>query len=271
MGSNTTHGVRATDERQGRCRASRLIPACGGPASARPCTSPAAQRGITGIETAIIMIAFIVVASMFAATTLSAGLFAADAGRESVQAGLAKAGGSLHVRGSVRAIRGDVDVDGDDVIDLGANDVQAVVKIVFGVSNTIRGTAVELTPPRTSDDAGTDPDASGLDTRTAISFQTDEVFVSEAAWTVAFPGSDDGDYFLEAGEKAEITVWLQAYDNVNALWDLGAGSGDPFLDSAGTLAGISQEFTLQLRPPDGATLVLQRTVPGVLRAQMDLR
>ena len=35
------------------------------------------QRGITGLETAIILIAFVVVASVFAYTVLSAGIFSA--------------------------------------------------------------------------------------------------------------------------------------------------------------------------------------------------
>ena len=36
------------------------------------------QRGITGLETAIILIAFVVVASVFAYTVLSAGVLSAD-------------------------------------------------------------------------------------------------------------------------------------------------------------------------------------------------
>jgi flagellin-like protein len=40
-----------------------------------------AQRGVTGLETAIIMIAFVVVASVFAMTTLKTGIFAAEQGQ----------------------------------------------------------------------------------------------------------------------------------------------------------------------------------------------
>ena len=39
------------------------------------------QRGITGLETAIILIAFIVVASVFAYTVLSAGIFSSEKGK----------------------------------------------------------------------------------------------------------------------------------------------------------------------------------------------
>ena len=46
------------------------------------------QRGITGLETAIILIAFVVVASIFAFTVLSTGIFASERAKETVYAGL---------------------------------------------------------------------------------------------------------------------------------------------------------------------------------------
>jgi flagellin-like protein len=61
------------------------------------------QRGITGLETAIILIAFVVVASVFAYTVLSAGIFSAEKGKEAVHAGLAQARGSMELVGSVKA------------------------------------------------------------------------------------------------------------------------------------------------------------------------
>ena len=44
------------------------------------------QRGVTGLETAIILIAFVVVASVFAFTVLSTGIFSAERGKETVYA-----------------------------------------------------------------------------------------------------------------------------------------------------------------------------------------
>ena len=41
---------------------------------------PMDQRGLTGIETAIILIAFVVVASVFAFTVLTTGIFSAEQG-----------------------------------------------------------------------------------------------------------------------------------------------------------------------------------------------
>jgi len=59
------------------------------------------QRGITGLETAIILIAFVIVASVFAFVTLSTGLFSAERSKETVFAGLQKAQSNLELHGSV--------------------------------------------------------------------------------------------------------------------------------------------------------------------------
>ncbi|HLF77062.1 MAG TPA: archaellin/type IV pilin N-terminal domain-containing protein, partial [Dehalococcoidia bacterium] len=69
------------------------------------------ERGITGLETAIILIAFVVVATVFAFIVLTTGIFSAERGKETVYAGLAKARGTMEIRGGVivRATPPDVD------------------------------------------------------------------------------------------------------------------------------------------------------------------
>ncbi len=59
------------------------------------------QRGITGLETAIILIAFVTVASVLAYSVLSAGIFSAERGKETVYKGLESAQSTLEVKGSV--------------------------------------------------------------------------------------------------------------------------------------------------------------------------
>lgn len=61
------------------------------------------QRGITGVETAIILIAFVVVASVFAYTVLSAGVFSSEKSKEAIYAGLEAARGTMELVGSVKA------------------------------------------------------------------------------------------------------------------------------------------------------------------------
>ena len=59
------------------------------------------ERGITGLETAIILIAFVTVASVLAYSVLSAGIFSAERGKETVYRGLETAQSTLEVKGSV--------------------------------------------------------------------------------------------------------------------------------------------------------------------------
>ncbi|MCX5999129.1 MAG: hypothetical protein NTU41_05910 [Chloroflexi bacterium] len=62
------------------------------------------QRGITGLETAIVLIAFVMVASTFAYVVLSAGLFSSQKAREAVHAGIESATRSLEMKGNVMAL-----------------------------------------------------------------------------------------------------------------------------------------------------------------------
>ena len=58
------------------------------------------QKGITGLETAIILIAFVVVTAVFAYTVLSAGLFSTQKSQEAVYNGLQETQGTLQLLGS---------------------------------------------------------------------------------------------------------------------------------------------------------------------------
>ena len=63
------------------------------------------QRGITGLETAIVLIAFVVVASVFAFTVLNTGLLSAEKSKETALAGLAETSATVSIRGSVIALK----------------------------------------------------------------------------------------------------------------------------------------------------------------------
>ncbi len=93
------------------------------------------QRGITGLETAIVLIAFVLVSSVFAYAALSAGLFSSDKANETHTAGLAEARGTLELKGSVVA-----KVSGTT----GATGV--VTSIEFLISNAAAGEAIDMTP-----------------------------------------------------------------------------------------------------------------------------
>jgi flagellin FlaB len=59
------------------------------------------QKGMTGLETAIILIAFVTVASVLAYSVLSAGIFSSEKGKETVYSGLQQAQSTMEIKGSV--------------------------------------------------------------------------------------------------------------------------------------------------------------------------
>lgn len=64
------------------------------------------QRGVTGLETAIVLIAFVVVASVFAFAVLSTGMVSSERSKRTIIGSLQETSSSLLLRGSVIAIRG---------------------------------------------------------------------------------------------------------------------------------------------------------------------
>src|SRR4030065_1538711 len=94
------------------------------------------ERGITGLETAIILIAFVVVATVFAFVVLTTGVFSSERGKETVYAGLQKARGTMELRGGVVATA------------IGAP--LTVNDIFFVVATTASGESIPLDPAATN-------------------------------------------------------------------------------------------------------------------------
>jgi len=61
------------------------------------------EKGITGLETAIILIAFVTVAAVLAYSVLSAGIFSSERGKEAVYQGLETAQATMKVTSNVYA------------------------------------------------------------------------------------------------------------------------------------------------------------------------
>ena len=224
------------------------------------------QRGVGALDIAIVFIAATAVGSIMAVTLLNLSQRATNDGGAAAERGLNEAAGALTLRGGVLTARGSVDVDGDNAINLAGDDDQAVVKLSFVLAASDGGIPVDLTPPYTTDSTGFDPDSSGLAYSTLIGFSSGDFQVTDGAWTISFPGSDDGDYMLEQGERAEITLWLHRYDGANAHYDLGAGSGDPYVDTSAGLLLANEPFSIEVRVKGGGTLEIQRVTPLELGA-----
>jgi hypothetical protein len=218
------------------------------------------QRGSVAIEVAIISIAGFIVAIIGTFTLLGSSFIVIDSGKGIMNDGMAGSAAQMTARTKVVAVSGEIDVDGNDVILLSGVDELAVAQLKF-VVEVITDVMVDLTPPNTVDDTLTDPDSSGLTPRTYISVSWDEFITTTAQWTVSFAGDTNGDYFLEQGERAEITVWLHEYDGTNVLYDLGSGTSDGFVDTATELLQARDIFTIEVIIGGSTPLVIQRTLP----------
>ena len=67
-------------------------------------TSNSSDAGFTGLEAAIVLIAFVVVAAVFAYVVLGAGIFFSEVSQSTVHQGVREAGSSLTVTGSVYGV-----------------------------------------------------------------------------------------------------------------------------------------------------------------------
>jgi len=201
------------------------------------------QKGITGLETAIILIAFVVVASVFAYTVLGAGLFAAERGREAVHAGLDVARATVSLRGGLIA-RGNTTPPVAD---------RHVNQLVFTVSKAVGGEPINFVPPTMNVTSGRA--AAGSVNVVVISYVDLHQHVADLAWTWLPIGAHDGDNLLEAGEKFQITI-------PGLAAALGTGAHQLRAD---------RTFTIEVKPPVGAVLTLERTIPAVIDSIMDLR
>ncbi len=181
------------------------------------------EDGITGLETAIILIAFVIVASVFAFVVLSTGLFSAERGKETVFAGLEKARGNLEVRGALTVI----DENTDGTIDTSD-------EIVFNVALAAGGFPISLDP-------------TAYTNTVVINWIDAQDRIPDTTYTVTWI-LDDGDDLLEVGELAEVTV------------------GPP----ASSSLAENEIFTLEVVPPSGGTLLINRTMPPEIDDVMDL-
>lgn len=206
------------------------------------------------------MVAAMIVVTIAIVGMLNLSGASAASGEQAANNGLSQATGAATLHGPVIAIRGDIDVDGDDSINLAGSDTQAITKIKFVLAAELAN-GIDLTPPSTVDETGIDPDTSGLTSATTVSITTGEVSLTETAWSVEFVGDNDGDNFLETGERAELTVWIHQNDLANSLFDLGAGVSDEFIDVEGDLLIARGLFTIRVIPRNAPATTITRTLP----------
>ena len=189
------------------------------------------QRGITGLETAIVLIAFVVVASVFAFTVLSTGLLSSEKSKETVLGGLEETSSTIAIKGSVI---GDAN-----------SDKTSIDTVKFTLSSAAQASdAVDLST--------TGVVVTYLDNNQAINCENPESFdgdpdTAECSWSTSWIiGSPD---LVDPGEQVDMTVKLT---------------------NLSPLLPKSREFTIQVKPNKGAVVIVNRTTPPELKAIMEL-
>ena len=134
------------------------------------------EQGVSALETAIILIAFVVVAAIFAFTILSAGTTATEQSKEAIYAGLSEVRSSLELRGAVVA----------------QTDGSQVNSVIFSVANAAGGESIDLTAP--------------VSNTLIVDYRDNTQRSANVTWSLTWVVRNDTDDLLEEGELAEITV-----------------------------------------------------------------
>jgi flagellin FlaB len=229
------------------------------------------ERGITGLETAIILIAFVVVASVFPYTVLTTGIFSSQKSNEAVNAAIEEVRSSIVPAGNVVAYKGEADIDGATAT---IDTVKAVVRLDISVDVALQGVPIDVTPSYQINATTKALEGSGAINSLVVDYLDTSQVLSDMAWTVAFSGASDGDFSLEPTERAVLTLWLveYSYDNARGLYyHLGGGTSDPFIDSEAQLLTKFQRFSIEISPIQGAPLTIERVIPQSLNEIMNLR
>ncbi len=179
------------------------------------------QPGITGIETAIILIAFVIVASVFAYVVLSAGLFSTQKAKESIHAGLDEAKSTIEIKGNV----------------YGKMEDSVLTEVYFTVATTTGGDMIDFT----------DTSSANSSNLVVISYTDEYQLFPSVNWTMSKLNTDAADNMLDKNELFMITVDLTCV-SANATEEQKPG---PY-----------HNFQLEIKPPIGAVVILERTIPA---------
>jgi archaellin len=188
------------------------------------------ESGIIGIEAAIMVIALVVVSVGFANAALTSGLLFSKTAQDTVQETLGRLD-AMELRGSV-------------VVTASITGTSGVVSdIVIQVSSAGGGESIDLTPGK-------------IIVKYSDSNQS-RTFDSPSSFSVTGLGSTDSDMLLEPNELYEIK-----------LSGLDSTGGGP--DQLTDLLGPGTMFSVEVIPPNGAVLLVQRMTPTSLDAIMRL-
>ena len=146
------------------------------------------RRGITGLETAIVLIAFVVVASVFAFAVLSTRLLSSEKAKTTVASGIEEGGVAVAVKGSIIAHES----SSDDVIE------RVQIPIISATDESVDLSSSSLV-------------VTYLDANQVVDLSENtlaETTGNNPGWDTVFRAGDSGPV-LDTGERADFWVNLQ--------------------------------------------------------------
>ena len=151
------------------------------------------ERGITALETAIILIAFVVVAAVFAFTVLTTGTFLTEQSKQASYSGLQEVSSSMQLEGSVV---------------LQSSGATAV----FNLATVAGGSSVDLSKVNIVYRDSTH--------NTNLTYDTGTGNPTTSHWIATDPANATAVTILSAGELGKITVTLPATITANQTFSL---------------------------------------------------
>ena len=200
------------------------------------------EDAFTGLEAAIVLIAFVVVAAVFSYVMLGAGFFATQQAQQVVHTGSQQASSSLEIIGNIYGYNVS---SGNTATDLDY--------LVFTVGNTAGGTPIDITQMLVTYVCG--------NVSEVITYNSTKSVVKSASET----GIDPGDVATNISDS-EWTV-IQTYNDVGGARNHLLESGEQFVLAVKlpeTKPTNNVRFAVNLHPAVGAVYPIERTVPPYL-------
>jgi len=203
------------------------------------------KKGIVGIEAAIVLIAFVVVAAALAFVTLNMGFYTTQRSKEVMASGLAQASSALEIEGSVLAKVQEGNIT-HVIIPIRVSAGQKEVDLTPGKADIavwVIGKYAAVSLYNNTNQAVT----TKLDNYTIDGLIT---ALGNNMTVIVWSPNNNGDTVLQAGEKAYVVI------NFSKLLE----------SKDGTNPGLApyDVFKVEIKPPIGSSLTVERTVPATL-------
>jgi flagellin FlaB len=197
-----------------------------------------AKKGIVGIEAAIVLIAFVIVAAALAFVVINMGMYTTQKSKEVMQQGLNEATTALEVDGSVLGYGDNSNgitriyiplkvSPGQLAVDFSNGTIDVVINLPSGAYSKIN--------------SGKDPSTASRPVNYTSLAPTDPATLTTPVANIYIIQGDE-DNVLEPGEKFLLVIGLPSSMALN----------------------VYEKFTVEIRPLQGAPLVIERAIPPTL-------